>query len=146
MDTLLNHSWLIWLALIFVFLLLEMLVPYFGFMFAALGAACASVASAWLAGWMAQSIVFVVGLLLGLVLLRPFVLRRLKSRTHLPSKTERLIRRSAVVCEAIDPVSGKGRVELDGHDWAAQHDTPLPVGTKVIIESADGIILKVRKG
>lgn len=142
----LNHSWLIWFVIALVFLLLEMLVPYFGFMFAAFGAACASVTSIWVANATTQSIVFAAGLILGLVLLRPLLVRRLKTRTHLPSKTERLVGRSAVVCEAIDPASGKGRVELDGHDWAARHDTPLPVGTNVVIESADGIILKVRKG
>ena len=45
----------------------------------------------------------------------------------------------------IDPVVGMGRVTVSGEDWAARSKESIPVGTKVTVVGADGIVLEVTR-
>jgi membrane protein implicated in regulation of membrane protease activity len=60
-----------------------------------------------------------------------------------PSRTEKLMGQRGVVTEAIDPVRGTGRVNVGGDDWAATADKVLAVGAEVVVDGADGIVLRV---
>jgi len=60
-----------------------------------------------------------------------------------PSRTEKLVGQRGVLTEAIDPIRGTGRVNVGGDDWAARADKPLPAGAEVVVDGADGIVLRV---
>ena len=88
---------------------------------------------------MAAAILAVV--LLVAALLAPYVIKR---RGHaVPSRTEPLIGQVAIVSEAIEPVRGKGRVTVEGQDWAARSTEPVAAGAHVTVVDADGIVLIV---
>jgi membrane protein implicated in regulation of membrane protease activity len=94
-------------------------------------------------GWEFQAILFAATLMAGLFLIRPRLLRRLEGSAGVPSRTEALRGQAGRVTEAIDPARGIGRVSVGGQDWAARASSPLPAGTEIQVEGADGIVLIV---
>jgi membrane protein implicated in regulation of membrane protease activity len=121
---------------------IEVSIPHFGVIFASLGAAAAAGTAAVGFGVAVQLISFVVVLGASLAVLRP----RLVGRTDtpgVPSRTEALFGREGIVTHDIDPTLGAGRVNVGGEDWAARCPKPLPIGTRVRVIGADGIVLEV---
>lgn len=86
---------------------------------------------------------FALVVLLSLVFLRPRFAKRLEAQ-GVPSRTEALVGKLGTVTVAVDGATGAGRVEVAGQDWAAHSTQPLVLGTRVKVESADGIVLVVR--
>lgn len=122
--------------------IVELLSPTFGFVFvsaAALAAAGLAAAGATLV-W--QLCAFAVVLLASLLFLRPRLVGRLGAQ-GVAGRTDALVGRLGVVTAAVDPVSGLGRVEVSGQDWAARCDSPLAPGAGVRVTGADGIVLLV---
>jgi membrane protein implicated in regulation of membrane protease activity len=66
-------------------------------------------------------------------------LRLARRRSSVGAQT--LIGREAVVVRELDT---EGQVAIDGERWKARSATEVPVGAKVVIESIDGLTLKVR--
>ena len=62
-----------------------------------------------------------------------------------PSRTEPLVGRDGQVTHDIDPTLGTGRINVGGEDWAARCAEPLPIGTKIRVVAADGIVLEVTR-
>jgi len=138
----LENPALIWVALAILAAIIEVSIPHFGVVFVSVGAVAAAVVSAVGFGLPAQIIVFIVALGVSLVLLRPRLVRRLGAR-GVPSRTDTLIGKQGVVTHDIDASLGGGRVTVGGEDWAARAATTLPVGTKIRVLKADGIVLEV---
>lgn len=134
----------LWLVLALVAATAEVVFMTFALMFVA-GAAAVAGLTAWLGVPIGgQLSAFAVSSILGLALVRPLASRRLRPNAPaLPSRTERLLGMHGEVTQAIDPVHGVGRVVVMGEDWAARSPEPIPTGTRVVVESADGITLNV---
>lgn len=93
--------------------------------------------------WQAQVIGFVVVSAVAVLLGHKWYGQR-GERTDGPElnrRTQRLIGRTATLSEAI--VGGRGRVSLDDGWWSVE-GPDYPAGTQVVVESADGSVLKVR--
>ena len=132
-----------WLVVAILAAIIEVSIPQFGVIFATLAAACAAVV-AWLGGGIAlQLTAFVVVLAASLALLRPLVMHRFLHAPGVPSRTDALGGLDGVVTMAIDATLGEGRVTVSGQDWAARCATALPVGTRVRVTGAEGIVLEV---
>jgi membrane protein implicated in regulation of membrane protease activity len=138
----LENPALIWVALAILAAIIEVSIPHFGVVFVSVGAVAAAVVSAVGFGLPAQILVFIVALGLSLALLRPRLVRQLGAR-GVPSRTDTLIGKQGVVTHDIDLSLGGGRVTVGGEDWAARAATTLPVGTKIRVVKADGIVLEV---
>ena len=135
---------LTWIAVAFVAAVLEISVPHFGSAFVSAGAVAAA-AAAWLGfGMSAQFMVFVVVLTVSLVTLRAGLVGKLAGR-GVPSRTQPLIGRHGLVTHDIDPVTGTGRINIAGEDWAARSRDAITSGTKVLVVGADGIVLEVKR-
>lgn len=138
--------WYLWFGLAIVCAILEMALPYFGLIFVSGAAFVALIISMFWPSWAVEGVAFAITLALGLLLLRPRLVRKLQtSQPNLPSRTEALIGQQAVVSEAIDPSRGVGRVEVGGHDWAATAEHPISQSRVVEVVGADGIVLKVKE-
>lgn len=83
--------------------------------------------------WLQLTLFFVVSVVL-LLLLRP-MLRRYINPHLVPTNADRNIGMTAVVEETIDNLHAKGRVKVDGKDWAARSvdDRPIEAGEQVIV-------------
>ena len=135
---------LTWIAVAFVAAVLEISVPHFGSAFVSAGAVAAAVA-AWLGfGMSMQFAIFVVVLTVSLVTLRSGLVARLAGG-GVPTRTGPLVGRHGLVTHDIDPVTGTGRINISGEDWAARSHEAVASGTKVRVVGADGIVLEVRR-
>jgi membrane protein implicated in regulation of membrane protease activity len=133
-----------WLVFAIVAAIVEVSIPHFGLVFVA-GAAVVAAAAAFLGlGGVGQAVLFIVTLGVSLVFLRPRFVKRLGAR-GVPSRTDALLGRNAVVTHDIDSTTGVGRVNVGGQDWAARSEGAIPAGTKVRVVGADGIVLEVSR-
>ena len=135
-------SALVWLAVAFVAAVVEVSVPHFGFAFVGAGAIAAAAAAFLGFSVPAQFATFVFVLTVSIALLRSRLLGRLGGR-GVPSRTEALVGRHAIVTHDIDPTLGTGRVNVAGEDWAARSADAIAAGARVRVVGCDGIVLEV---
>ena len=133
-----------WLAVAFVAAIIEVSVPHFGFAFVGAGAIAAASTAFLGYGVPVQFGTFVLVLVLSIALLRTRLLARLSGR-GVPSRTDALLGRHAIVTHAIDPTVGAGRVNVAGEDWAARSGEAIAAGDRVRVVGADGIVLEVTR-
>jgi membrane protein implicated in regulation of membrane protease activity len=132
----------VWLVLGLAALIVEAIGLNLVFVFVAVAALFAGSMAAIGVPILGQVAAFIVAGLVLPMILRPRLLSHLGGRGVL-SRTDALFGETARVTEAIDPILGTGRVIANGHDWAARSTDPLGVGTLVMIDGADGIVLLV---
>jgi len=123
--------------------ILEVVVPAFGFVFVTLAALLAALLALFSYTPTVQVVAFAASALLFLLVLRRFFVHRLRAGPGVPSRTEAITGKLAEVTDPIDPVRGSGRVNVEGHDWAARSSVAIPAGARVRIDGADGIVLLV---
>jgi membrane protein implicated in regulation of membrane protease activity len=133
-----------WLAVALVAAVIEVTLPHFGCAFISAGAVAAAAAAFFGFGVGAQIGTFVLVMAVSLVALRANLLGRLAGG-GVPSRTEPLVGRHGQVTHEIDPTLGTGRINVRGEDWAARSAEPLPIGTKIRVVAADGIVLEVTR-
>ena len=133
-----------WLAVALVAAIIEVSLPHFGCAFISAGAVAAAAAAFFGFGVPVQIGTFVVVMTVSLVVLRANLLGRLAGG-GVPSRTEPLVGRHGQVTHEIDPTLGTGRINVAGEDWAARSHEPLPIGTKIRVVAADGIVLEVTR-
>jgi membrane protein implicated in regulation of membrane protease activity len=133
-----------WLAVALVAAVIEVTLPHFGCAFISAGAVAAAAAAFCGLGVGAQIGTFVLVMTISLVALRANLLGRLAGG-GVPSRTEPLVGRHGQVTHEIDPTLGTGRINVGGEDWAARCAEPLPIGTKIRVVAADGIVLEVTR-
>ena len=133
-----------WLAVALVAAVIEVTMPHFGCAFISAGAVAAAAAAFFGFGVGAQIGTFVLVMTVSLVALRANLLGRLAGG-GVPSRTEPLVGRHGQVTHEIDPTLGTGRINVGGEDWAARSAEPLPIGTKIRVVAADGIVLEVTR-
>jgi len=133
-----------WLAVALVAAVIEVTLPHFGCAFISAGAVAAAAAAFFGLSIGAQIGTFVLVMTVSLVALRANLLGRLAGG-GVPSRTEPLVGRHGQVTHEIDPTLGTGRINVGGEDWAARCPEPLPIGTKIRVVSADGIVLEVTR-
>ena len=134
----------VWLAVAFVAAIIEVSVPHFGFAFVGAGAIAAAGVAFLGYGVPVQLGTFVLVLVVSIAVLRSRLLARLSGR-GVPSRTESLVGRHAVVTHDIDPTAGTGRVNVGGEDWAARSGEAIAAGARVRVVGADGIVLEVTR-
>ena len=132
----------VWLVLGVVALIVEAISLNLVFVFVAVAALFAGSMAAVGVPILGQLGSFIAAGLALPAILRPRLLAHLGGRGVM-SRTDALLGETAQVTMAIDPVLGTGRVIVNGSDWAARSDGPVSVGTKVMIDGTDGIVLLV---
>jgi membrane protein implicated in regulation of membrane protease activity len=135
---------LAWLAVAIVAAMIEVSVPHFGSAFVSAGAVAAAAVAYFGFSIPAQFAAFVVVLAVSIVLLRSRLVARIGG-PGVPSRTGPLIGRQGIVTHDVDPTIGTGRVNVSGEDWAARGTETIPIGTKVRVTGADGIVLEVTR-
>ena len=133
-----------WLAVALVAAVIEVTLPHFGCAFISAGAVAAAAAAFFGYSVPVQIGTFVFVMTVSLVALRANLLSRLAGG-GVPSRTEPLVGRHGQVTHEIDPTLGTWRINVGGEDWAARAHEPLPVGTKIRVVKADGIVLEVAR-
>ncbi len=138
-------DWWIWTLVGFVFLALEFVTTTMHSAFFAAGAFLVAILVAAHVGgpmWV-QLLTFTLFSLLTLLIIRPFVVQKLKlSQTRV---VDTMIGERAIAMEDI-AAAGFGKVEMRGSSWNARNvgAAPLVRGQHSIVEKIEGLVLHVR--
>jgi membrane protein implicated in regulation of membrane protease activity len=112
-------AWVVWVVLAVLLAIGELLTPGLFFLGPlALAAGAAGLASALGAGTVGSVIVFLVGSLFSLVLLRPVARRHIRVPAISRTGTDALVGRRAIVTRKVDAAGG--RVRIGGEEWSAR--------------------------
>jgi membrane protein implicated in regulation of membrane protease activity len=132
-----------WLAVAVVAAIIEISSPHFGAVFVSAAALVAAVIAASAGNPALQIVTFGFVIVASWVVLRPWLVARATGR-GVPSRTQQLIGKEGIVTNEIDPTIGGGRVNVGGEDWAARSGVgAVPIGARVRVTGADGIVLEV---
>jgi membrane protein implicated in regulation of membrane protease activity len=132
-----------WITIAILAAIVEISIPHFGVIFVSLAAVGSVLASLLGFGIPTQIVAFIIVLGASWAFLRPRMIARLGVAPGVPSRTEALVGADGIVTQEIDPTVGAGRVNVGGQDWAARSAGPIPIGTRVRVVGADGIVLEV---
>ena len=135
---------IVWVVIAIGSAIIEVMATHFGLIFVAVGALAAAIVAFLHLGIVVQLAVFSIALATSFTLLRPRLIKMFESR-GVPSRTESLIGREAVVTHDIDPALGGGRIAVSGQDWAAHSPEPIASGARVRVVKADGLVLEVTR-
>lgn len=112
-------GWLVWVVVAIALAVGEVLTPGLFFLGpVALAAGAAAVASLIGAGAVGSLIVFIVGSLASLLVLRPIARRHVRMPAISRTGTDALVGRKALVTKKVD--AHGGRVRIGGEEWSAR--------------------------
>jgi membrane protein implicated in regulation of membrane protease activity len=140
LDFVANFAWIVWLALILVFVIIEVATLQFIFLMLAFGSVGGLIAGLFGLPWWVQIIVVAVLSILLLFVVRPPLLRRLgRGGDPARSNVDALIGLTGLVTN--DYSGNANHVRLaNGEVWTAKltEDRPLVEGEKVVVTAIDG--------
>ena len=137
---------IVWTAAIILFGVVEAATAGLVSIWFVAGALVALVAAFVDASLIIQIILFLVVSAAALALTRP-MLRKITNANAVPTNADRVLGEIAKVTETIDNENYTGAVYIDGKTWSARSadDARIPAGTRVRIESMEGVKLFVKK-
>jgi len=138
---------LIWLAVLFVCIVIEVATMGLATIWFAGGALAAAILAMIKAPLWAQVVAFFVVSIVLLIFTRPVAVRYF-NKNRAKTNIDSLIGKEAIVLSEIDNLQGTGRVQVDGKEWTARtiaNGITIPVGTVVIVNKIDGVKLLVEE-
>lgn len=137
---------IVWTAAIILFGVVEAMTAGLVSIWFVAGALVALIAAFVDASLTIQIILFLVVSAAALALTRP-VLRKITTADATPTNADRVLGETVRVTEPIDNENSTGAVYVDGKTWTARSidGTPIPAGSRVRIESIEGVKLLVKK-
>ncbi|PPL16934.1 NfeD family protein [Microterricola pindariensis] len=144
-DFIASYGWIIWLVLILLFLTIEIMTLELTFLMIAVGSIGGLVAGLFGAPWWLQLIVAAILAVLLLTVIRPPLLRRLRSGGDpARSNVDALLGLDGTVVASIGGEFGIGQVKLaNGETWTARlspitEQRTVAAGERVLVTSIDG--------
>lgn len=143
MDDVFAYAWIGWLALILIFVIVEMFTLEFTFLMIAIGSLGGLVSGLFGMPWYLQIVIAAALALLLLLAIRPPLLRALKrGGDPARSNVEALLGISGLVVLPLTPTGGQVKLE-NGETWTARMSMAtdlreLPVGTHILVTAIDG--------
>jgi len=133
--------WHMWVIAGIVLWIIEIFTP--GFVIGVFATACFVVVPFASSGMSLNFQLLVFGLSTGVMAfaVRPLILKYLYSReARIKTNVDALVGKSCAVIEAIDHLSGSGRVKVGGEVWRAvtPDESKVDIGQKVIIRGVEG--------
>lgn len=136
---------IVWTAAIILFGVVEAMTAGLVSIWFVAGALIALIAAFVDASLAVQITLFLVVSATALALTRP-LLKKITAANAVPTNADRVLGELAKVTETIDNENSTGAVYADGKEWTARStdDTVIPAGSRVKIESMQGVKLLVR--
>lgn len=139
----------IWAIVAVLLVIVEIFTSGFAVLCFAIGAGFAAIGAALGCDLVWQIVIFSAGSILGLIFLRPFILKYLHTNeNNVATNADALIGKEAIVVETIEANGGKGRVKIDGDVWQAvaedEDNDEIAEGTRIVVLKRDSIVLVVK--
>lgn len=137
--------WQVWCAAGILLLIIEMFTPALFFLNLAVAAFISAIFAYYGFSFIVQTIVFAIVAALLILFLRPLMLSKIKHKSQETGMNDKYIGKVAKVVKEI--TNDSGRIAIYGEEWDARtcNDEVIPVGTNVIINSNESIIMYVEK-
>lgn len=137
-----QYAWILWVAAMVVFAVVEAATVSVVSVWFIGGAAAALVVQLLGGGWIWQIVAFLVASALLLACLRPFVKKYVTPR-KIATNAEALVGKEAVITEEVNNLLGTGALKLEGKTWSVRSHTQqvLPQGCVVKIVKIEGVKL-----
>lgn len=132
----------IWLIIAILLMIGEIYTPGFFLFCISIGALSAAATALVTKSIMIQISIFVVIIIISVLMIRP-VLNKFFVKDK-KTNSQRMIGMNVVVEEEITK-ENKGRVKINGESWFASANETISKGEKVIIDSIDGLTVKVHR-
>lgn len=132
---------LIWLALVILFIILELISLGLTTIWFAVGALAAGIVAIFGGPIVVQVIVFIVVSSVLLLCTKSFAKRHLNNRIE-KTNAESLIGKTSIVMETINNEASSGKIKIGDIEWTARavNETQvIPEGTKVVIREIRGV-------
>lgn len=142
-------DWQIWIIAAALLLVAEMFTTGFWLACVAIGALVAAGVALLPVGLVVQVIAFAGATVTSLLGLRPALAHRfLHPPGSVRTNVDALLGKSGIVTVAFDPVTGLGRVSVEGEDWRSallEGQRALPPGSRVVVVQVDGSTVVVER-
>jgi membrane protein implicated in regulation of membrane protease activity len=138
---------LVWLAVLFVCIVIEIATLGLTTIWFAGGALVATILAMFQTPFAVQIVAFILVSFILLIFTRPIAVRYF-NKDRIRTNTESLIGQEAVVVSEIDNLQGIGRIQIQGKEWTARTTVSgihIPVGTVVIVRAISGVKLIVEE-
>lgn len=135
---------LFWIGAMVVFLIVEAITPMLVSIWFALGSLVAAVCTYFGLGDTDSVVVFAVVSAISIVVFKKFYKKNL-APVHQPTNSDRLIGAKGIVECDIEPVKGKGTVDVQGNLWSAKAEGDIPKGSVVEVCAIEGVKLVVKE-
>lgn len=135
----------IWVALMVIMLVTEAATQSLVSIWFAAGALASLISAVFGASLPVQTAIFffISGILLAFLL--PYARRKVEL-AKTATNADRIVGKTGVVTETIDPLTGTGQIRIMGGIWSAksEDETKIEAGTEVIVEAIAGVKAIVR--
>ena len=128
----------IWLCVIIVTAIIEALTAGLVTIWFTFGALAAMICAMFGMPVVGQVIVFLIVSAALLVLTRPLAKKYFITKKT-PTNADAVIGKQGIVTEAIDPLTGKGQVKIEGKIWSAKSDRAISENALVTIQEIQGV-------
>jgi membrane protein implicated in regulation of membrane protease activity len=138
---------LVWLAVLFVCIVIEIATLGLTTIWFAGGALVATILAMFQTPFAVQIVAFILVSFILLIFTRPIAVRYF-NKDRIRTNTESLIGQEAVVVSEIDNLQGIGRIQIQGKEWTARtavSGIQIPVGAVVIVRAISGVKLIVEE-
>ena len=140
-----NYMPFVWISIIVIASVIEAFTAQLVSVWLVVGAVVALITSLFTSSPWIQVIVFIIVTLISLILTRPIVKKAIsfeKSKTN----ADKYIGKTGIVIKEINNELGVGQVNVLGSIWTAisYDDSVIPKGENILVESIQGVKLKVR--
>jgi membrane protein implicated in regulation of membrane protease activity len=138
--------WITWLILCGFFFLIEIFTIAFLMFWPGVAAFVAFILAILNVPTQIQITVFAILSILLILLTKPLTNKLFKTKDT-PTNARSIIGKNGIVLKTIDNLNCKGQVKVAGEIWSAASSTDeiIPVDTSVVVESIDGVKIKVKK-
>ena len=133
-----------WLCTMVLFLIVEAITTTLVSVWFAVGALAAAICSYFNVSTGTCVVVFAVVSAVSIVVFKKFYNKKLEPE-HERTNADRLIGERGIADSEIDPVKGKGTVEVKGMLWSAKADEAIEKGDMVEVLGIEGVKLVVKK-
>lgn len=133
-----------WLCVMVMFIIIEASTTALVSVWFAVGALVSAVCSYCGLKERGCVLVFLIVSTIALTLFKLFYNKKMTPK-HEPTNADRVVGMKGIVSTAIDPITGKGIVEVKGNLWSAKADEGIEVGSVVHVEKIEGVKLVVKK-
>ncbi len=133
-----------WLCAMVLFLIIEAVTPMLVSIWFALGALIAGICTYFHIGDTWCILVFTLVSAISLIIFKKFYNKNIGSK-HEPTNADRLIGKMGIVEEDIEPLKGKGAVDVGGNLWSAKAEETIEKGREVEVCAIEGVKLVVKE-